>query len=537
MISDYKKKGRKEKDNAKRTRSLVALGLNILTDSSIEDACSAVTDGFGDNGIDGIYYAEHEKCLYILQSKFHKDGTGSIKSGDIHKFLKGTDDLIRANFRNFNNRVKKRKSELVDQLLDAQNKINLVIIHSGKDRLSTHCSDALNQFLEKQNEISEQFYLHTLNIKDIYSFISSGLSHKQINVEVALHNWGFIKEPLRAIYGQIAGSDLAAWYEQAGRHLFAPNIRMFLGNTDVNLGISETLKTKPEYFWYFNNGVTVLCNQVSKKAIGGDSRETGLFECRDIKIVNGAQTVGTLHSLLRNQSHSLASSRIWIRLVELPQDNNELSKEITKTNNTQNKIEKRDFVSLDPDQKRIQDELLLNNIAYTYKSGETSDREIESFDIVDATIARACIQNDVQYAVQAKREISKLWDDIDKPPYRILFNSKVKGPDLYKEVQVLRKVESFVTKQKKKLVDRDKLLVSHGNRFILHLVYLQFRRAIYKDTFKLEQVEGVCENLFRLLIDAIDELQPNAYLATLFKNKTKCSEIKMNIENAFSNNK
>lgn len=63
-----------------------------------------------------------------------------------------------------------------------------------------------------------------------------------------------------------------------------------------------------------------------------------------------------------------------------------------------------------------------------YKSGEASPTTSTGFDLVEATVARACIQTDVTLAVQAKREIGKLWDDIEKPPYKILFNPSVSGP-------------------------------------------------------------------------------------------------------------
>ena len=65
-------------------------------------------------------------------------------------------------------------------------------------------------------------------------------------------------------------------------------------------------------------------------------------------------------------------------------------------------------------------------------SGETG------CDLADATVARACEQSDLSYAVQAKREIGRLWEDTDEAPYRVLFNSSVSGLSVWKSVQTLR---------------------------------------------------------------------------------------------------
>ena len=122
--------------------------------------------------------------------------------------------------------------------------------------------------------------------------------------------------------------------------------------------------------------------------------------------------------------------KVHIRIIKTDQDL-QLSSDITKANNTQNRIEKRDFVSLDPNQKRIKEELELDKIDYIYKSGETANYTSEqNFDLTEATIALSAYQPNIQYIVQAKREISKLWEDIKKEPYTILFNKGTNSKEL-----------------------------------------------------------------------------------------------------------
>lgn len=78
-----------------------------------------------------------------------------------------------------------------------------------------------------------------------------------------------------------------------------------------------------------------------------------------LQVVNGTQTVSSSHRSAKLVPENLENGTIWVRLISLPETPDGLAKTITRTNNTQNKIEKRDFVSLDPEQKRIHEELAL----------------------------------------------------------------------------------------------------------------------------------------------------------------------------------
>lgn len=62
----------------------------------------------------------------------------------------------------------------------------------------------------------------------------------------------------------MSGDAVAEMYELAGIRLFARNVRGFLGNTEINRGMEQTLRKEPEHFWYYNNGVTIVCDDASK---------------------------------------------------------------------------------------------------------------------------------------------------------------------------------------------------------------------------------------------------------------------------------
>ena len=139
---------------------------------------------------------------------------------------------------------------------------------------------------------------------------------------------------------------------------------MFLGSTEVNTTIVDTLLSSPQDFWYFNNGISALCRIVKKKPIGGATRETGIFECYDLRVVNGAQTVGAIAHAAQKNPAAVANARVPFRLISLEQCPPDFGKKVTRYNNTQNRIDRRDFVALDIEKERIRGELILEGVTY-----------------------------------------------------------------------------------------------------------------------------------------------------------------------------
>jgi hypothetical protein len=92
----------------------------------------------------------------------------------------------------------------------------------------------------------------------------------------------------------VSGNEIVQWWKNYNVRLFEKNIRQVLGTTDVNEEIEKTLQTRPELFWYFNNGITIIADSVTKSLVGGGTRDLGSFKLTNIAIVNGAQTVSTI---------------------------------------------------------------------------------------------------------------------------------------------------------------------------------------------------------------------------------------------------
>src|SRR5262249_46243853 len=145
-----------------------------------------------------------------------------------------------------------------------------------------------------QNDTSELFFFAPITQRELFQHFVREAAPPQINLTVRLTHYGLVDSPLQAVYGQVSAVDVAGWYRSHGNHLFAGNIRNFLGSSEVNTAIAETMKSDASYFWYYNNGITIIAEGLKKQAIGGSDRSVGIFDCRNVTIVNGAQTVGTI---------------------------------------------------------------------------------------------------------------------------------------------------------------------------------------------------------------------------------------------------
>lgn len=533
-LTDLTGKPQIEIDKNFLTRSFAAYALFVLANIDVDTATKAIVDGYEDNGIDGLYFDRNQKILWLIQAKFIEDGAGEPDAGETGKFAQGIRDLIDLKMDRFNARIKCKEHDVVDALNDAYVKLNIVIAYTGQS-FSVHNNRIIDDLIKELNDPSPLADFSRFSLKEAHKSLTSGLAGQPIIEEVALTNWGQIEEPYQAFYGQICASDIANWWLEHSRRLFTDNLRNFIGPTDINEGIIGTLADEPNNFIYFNNGITVLCKKIKKKALGGSDKSHGIFVCEGISVVNGAQTVGSIGNAYSKQSDQVKKAKVFIRLISLEACPPEFGTKVTKATNTQNKIEKRDFVTLDPEQERLKTDLALDGKNYHYiRSDEKVFSDDNNCNLEEATIALACANLDVSLAVQAKREIGKLWEDTTMKPYIDIFNSTVSGIMLWRSVQVLRKVNQFLKDKEMISGGREKSFYIHANRFVLHLVLQKMSKQALNDPgFDFNGYQQDLQSLIQGIVDAakakLEEKYSVSLIHQVFRNFTKCKDIKSSI--------
>ncbi len=483
-LSDLAKQKEDDQQKSFYSRALSSYSLTIVAGATIDDAASAITDGFDDNGIDAIFFDRQTKNLWLVQSKFINDGSGGIANGDIEKFAKGVKLLIDGDFPRFNKKVNDLEDDIIEALDDSSVKIQILLAYTGK-QLSSHNLASINDLLKDQNGLDELIFFTDFNIEKAYKGLETGVGSQPINEDIFISNWGYIEEPFKSYYGQITGAELGSIWEKYGRRLFTENIRSFLGNTSsVNEEIMKTVKTEPENFIYFNNGITILCDSIKKKPMGGADRSIGAFTCNGISVVNGAQTLGSIGSLVCTHQNELEKVKVSVRFISLESSPEGFGQRITIANNTQNKVEKKDFVSLDTEQARIKIELKLDNIDYHYKrTGDKPAPDDNNYLLEEVAFSLASLWHNVDYSTMVKKESNKIWEDVTKPPYTDLFNQNISAQKITKSLKIYRYISSKMDDLSKNADGRKKSIYRYGNSLVAHIVMQKMPKEIWSDSY------------------------------------------------------
>lgn len=520
-LSDCESQSAQQKRAVLLSRALAAYAVKILSSATEVEAANSLIDGFGDNGVDAILADRSSGVLYIVQSKWHENGKGTIERGELQKFLKGVQDLLQCKFERFNAKAQSL-SEGIDQVLsDMRCRVILCIVHTGGQELASLARRDIADLTKDLNDTTEIVSFEELNQRRVYEALSTALDGSPVSLDVTLQDWGKVDEPYRAFYGKVSAGQVCEWWEKYRDRLLAKNIRRFLPNTSINKAIAGSVSDDAENFWYLNNGITLLCERIEKKALGMSDRAVGYFVCSGASIVNGAQTVGAIGRAGAEHREQVAKAFVLARIISLEGCPEDFGRRVTVATNTQNRIHNRDFASLDPQQERICKELRFEEIEYVYKSGVAVPAPDVGCTIEDATIALACASEDPRLAVMAKAQLGSLWEDIERPPYVTLFNPSVTGPDVWSAVGVLYIVEHALVKLKA----RKGLLRAyafHANRFVLRQVFRIARRA--RRPLKEIDIGRLVEDLL-IKIAEIAEARDDAYPAWIFKNARQCSEI------------
>lgn len=513
------------------SRAYAAYTLQILASATIDDAAEAIVDGRDDNGIDAIYYDRKSKALWIVQSKWIKKGQGEPESGDTAKFCTGIRDLIDLELTHFNSKVRDKQDMIEDALNDYETKIYFVLSYTGSDSFSIHNKHLIDNLLKDVNDASEVAFFERFTLSQSHKSLSGLVVGAPINTDVAVENWGINEHPFKMLYGTVNGTYFAEIWKKYRSRLFSDNIRDFIGSTEVNDSIRNTIENKPQNFLYFNNGITILCQSFNKKPIAL-SRDMGQFEIKDLKIVNGAQTVGSIGHSSDKSLENLESVKVFVKIISLEDAPDGLGNSITQFTNTQNKIEKRDFISLDPEHERLRTELALDNISYQIKRSDSYSPKDHTCNVEDVIISVACSLKDVNLAVLAKREVGKLWEQVGASPYTDIINPKLTSTKAWRCVVIMRKVAEIIKEKTKLVSGRQKACYIHSNRFVLHILLNSLNPQVLLDpkydfpSFVDNELSSKIEGIETKLFAKVEEKYEKSLIHQIFRNYTKCRELK-----------
>lgn len=150
------------------------------------------------------------------------------------------------------------------------------------------------------------------------------------------------------------------------------NVRGFVTRSRYNKNISTTLEEEPSKFFMYNNGLTLIAENIEATSINANKRVK--LELKSFQVINGGQTLRTIHRFHKldrqNIVKYLSDSQVLVRIFKTT-NNQTLNNKIAEYTNSQNSISSVDLKSLRPEQIDLEKYLDENKIVYSRKTGDT----------------------------------------------------------------------------------------------------------------------------------------------------------------------
>jgi hypothetical protein len=334
-----------------------------------EEAIKAITGGPKDKDVDAVLIDDRAKIVYLAQGKYRRRILGKgEKRNDVTGFaeisndLFGPDDRYASLVKDMDGAVRDRLDVARERLRKRGYRLKMYYVTLGR------CSESLRQEAERIVKRADgEAYFEVFDgrrvlllFKDYLDGVAPPVPLLDLEVEsgqgvrsTGVMNRFDIKTEIESWVFSMAGQAVGDLYTQAGDRLFARNIRGFLGSTEVNQKINQTLEAKPERFWYYNNGVTIVCDDARPAAAGGKN----ILRVANPQVINGQQTTRELH---RSGGESRKAS-VLVRVIKIPRDPRrdsssfeDLVSQIVVATNFQNEIRASDLRSNDRRQIAIE---------------------------------------------------------------------------------------------------------------------------------------------------------------------------------------
>lgn len=248
----------------------------------------------------------------------------------------------------------------------------------SKSSLDTNCKKNCQYFVVHTGDLREFNGIkdneHIINLIDL-QILAKSKRDKVEDDSLSLAGkdsymqFGNPKDDQSAVICNINGFDLAVlnnkyYSTEIGRNiLFGHNLRESLNpkSSKSYKGMLETIKKCPDNFWYYNNGITIVAEEVKPKTDGEGKTSIRL---KRFSIVNGAQTTSSLGLILqeatRNRDveleNSLKKAFVIARILKV--NNPDTENAVAIFNNTQNPITSRDMVANNTEQRLLYEKLM-----------------------------------------------------------------------------------------------------------------------------------------------------------------------------------
>ncbi|MCQ2374449.1 MAG: AIPR family protein [Salinivirgaceae bacterium] len=353
-----------------------------------------------DAGVDAVYFDEEEHQISIFNFKFrpnfNKDKAQSInESIQTVKFL----NVIKTeNYDSLSGKPKEFAKKIIDyNNSDEVWKTTYYIVSNENITIDTNNSTIRDlsqvQGIEIKaiglDEIVDFMSIHPANVnaelllprENVMTYAVSNLvTDKSYNLSLSLTDIIRITcndEQYRKNTNVEDDSELTKL--ELENSVLYENVRGYILRSEYNANIFKSLENEPEKFFFFNNGITIVAEDISAQEVNTNRKLK--LSIRNFQVLNGGQTLRTIHKFNKEDSRNiekLSKASIMVRIMKVTDD--DLKSRISEFTNSQNSISQKDLKSMRKEQVQLQQYLEDYGILYIRKSGDIGEKSQKKYD-------------------------------------------------------------------------------------------------------------------------------------------------------------
>jgi len=404
------------------SKSFLILGMASVLDMDISEADSYVTEGGGDAGIDGLYIedgVDYEFTVVLFQSKYHFNLEKKYNFPDnailrivnsIGVLFNPQNDVV------LNSLIKPKIEEIRSLIMDGYIPTVKCFLLNNGDAWQNEGEQHISNANLPSNQVSFTHYNHEDIVKQLQST-------KPIDEAISLKGKAVIEDFdfKRVLVGKVSVSEIGTLMHRHGDALLEKNIRKYLGihKNRVNKNIQETLldEDKRKNFYFFNNGITMLCKDFSHNAL---MSENWRLHVKDLQIINGGQTAKTISQVIsENPDIDFSNTTVLLRLYKVAADDvsHTLTTDITIATNSQTPVDLRDLRANDSLQQKIG--LAVKDLGFEYLTKKGIGRSVSASKTIPSSVAAEAVYSTWKkkpYLAKFKKKalFGKFYDDVFK---------------------------------------------------------------------------------------------------------------------------
>jgi len=250
---------------------------------------------------------------------------------------------------------------------------------------------------------------------------------------------------------------------EINENAFEDNVRVYLKQrSNINKNIKKTALDEDESskFFYFNNGVTITCNEIDYQG-----KSNFPVKLLGLQVVNGSQTIHSLKEAFNESVEDFEDISLLCRVYETKDPI--FKSKIAEYTNNQNPVTNRDVRSIDIIQIKLEKELQAYGYYYERKKNQyeaqSKDKRIDS-----EKFAQAYLAYYLNMLGEAKNKKSIIFSN----KYSEIFNDLLTAEDILLIFNLYQDIEN-----KKLELKGEKPYLTHATYYIMYFI-----KILNKDT-------------------------------------------------------